>query len=72
MAKYTISTNNKAEALQAMRATNYLLALWEINNWLKRKTKWNDMLLTGMIYADAREEYFDILQRHNINLDELE
>jgi len=72
MARYTISTSDKNEALQAMRATDYLWALMEIDNWLRRKTKWNDMLLTGIIYAEARDELYDILDRRGINLYELE
>ena len=72
MARYSVSTNNQNEALQIMKAPDYLWALAEIDNWLRRKTKWNDMLLTGKIYAEAREEFYDILQRFNISLDELE
>ena len=40
MARYTISTSDKSEALQAMKATNYLLALWDVDQWLRGQVKY--------------------------------
>ena len=74
MARYTISTNNKAEALQAMKATDYLLALWDVDQWLRGQVKYAyDMPEDEReAYQKAREELWAILERYGINLDELE
>ena len=74
MARYTISTSDKAEALQAMKATNYLLALWDVDQWLRGQVKYAyDMPADEReAYQKAREELWAILERYGINLDELE
>jgi len=74
MARYTISTSDKSEALQAMKATNYLLALWDLDQWLRGQVKYGYDLTpdTQDAYEKAREELWAILERYGINLDELE
>ena len=74
MARYSISTSDKAEALQAMKATNYLLALWDVDQWLRGQVKYGYDLTpdTQDAYEKAREELHDILAGYGISLDELE
>ena len=74
MARYTISTSDKAEALQAMKATNYLLALWDLDQYLRGQVKYAYDIPEDEreAYQKARDELHDILASHNINLDELE
>ena len=74
MARYTISTSDKTEALQAMKATNYLLALWDLDQYLRGQVKYAyDMPEDEReAYQKARDELHDILAGYGINLDELE
>ena len=67
MARYTIATSDKNEALQIMKATNYLIALWEIDSWLRSEIKYGGK----EEYQPVRDELFNILESNNISLDEL-
>ena len=66
--RYTISTSDKMEALQAMKATNYLLALFEMDSWLRSEIKYG----YKEEYQPVRDELFSILESNGINLNELE
>ena len=68
MARYIISTSNKNEALQAMKASDYLLALWKMDSWLRSEIKYGGK----EEYQSVREELFNILESNGISLDELE
>ena len=74
MARYTISTSDKTEALQAMKATNYLLALWDLDQYLRGQVKYAYDIPKDEreAYQKARDELHDILAGYGINLDELE
>ena len=68
MARYTISTSNQNEALQLMKATTYLIALWDLDSWLRSEIKYSGK----EEYQPVRDELYNILQNHGISLDELE
>ena len=71
MSRYTFATNEKHEALQAIRGTDYLLALFKLHEFIRGKIKWNDMLYKGIVYEEVEEEFYSILERYGISLDEL-
>ena len=68
MARYTISTSNQNEALQLMKATTYLIALWDLDSWLRSEIKYSGK----EEYQPVRDELYNILQNNGISLDELE
>ena len=67
MSRYTLTTTNKREFQQALKATDYLLALWDMDQWLRGQIKYE-----GKEYDEVREELHNILERHGIDLDDLE
>ena len=74
MARYQLTTTDKREFQQALKATDYLLALWEMDSWLRGQVKYGYDLTpdTQDAYEKAREELHDILAGYGISLDELE
>ena len=68
MARYTVSTSDKNEALQIMKATSYLIALWDLDQWLRSEIKYSNK----NEYQPVRDELYNILQNNGISLDELE
>ena len=68
MARYTVSTSDKNEALQIMKATSYLIALWDLDQWLRSEIKYSGK----EEYQPVRDELYNILQNNGISLDELE
>ena len=68
MARYTVSTTNQNEALQIMKATKYLMALWDIDQWLRSEIKYSNK----NEYQPVRDELYNILGNNGISLDELE
>ena len=68
MARYTVSTSDKNEALQIMKATTYIIALWDLDQWLRSEIKYSGK----EEYQPVRDELYNILQNNGISLDELE
>ena len=68
MARYTVSTSDRNEALQIMKATTYLIALWDMDSWLRSEIKYSGK----EEYQPVRDELYNILQNNGISLDELE
>ena len=68
MARYTVSTSDRNEALQIMKATSYLIALWDMDQWLRSEIKYSNK----NEYQSVRDELYNILQNNGISLDELE
>ena len=68
MARYTVSTSDRNEALQIMKATTYLIALWDLDQWLRSEIKYSNK----NEYQPVRDELYNILQNNGISLDELE
>ena len=68
MARYTVSTSDRNEALQIMKATTYLIALWDMDQWLRSEIKYSNK----NEYQPVRDELYNILENNGISLDELE
>ena len=68
MARYTVSTSDRNEALQIMKATTYLIALWDLDQWLRSEIKYSNK----NEYQPVRDELYNILENNGISLDELE
>ena len=68
MARYTVSTSDRNEALQIMKATTYLIALWDMDSWLRSEIKYSGK----EEYQPVRDELYNILENNGISLDELE
>ena len=68
MARYTVSTSDKNEALQIMKATTYIIALWDLDQWLRSEIKYSGK----EEYQPVRDELYNILQNNGISLDESE
>jgi hypothetical protein len=54
------------EYLMAVNASKYYAALSDISNWIRTEIKHNDKEL-----EEVRSAFYDILDCHNINLDEI-
>lgn len=68
----TLSTSDKHEALRILKATEYLLALWDVDQWLRAQVKYGDMPEQEKVgYENARGELWNILASYNISLDEM-
>lgn len=56
---------DKEEFERATKAVSYSLVLWDLDRYLRSKIDNDD---TG-IYQKVRDELFEILYKHNINID---
>ena len=55
------------------QALDMALALWDIDQYLRAETKYNEELTQDAYdaLAIAREKFYQILNEHNINMDEI-
>jgi hypothetical protein len=55
------------------QALDMALALWDIDQYLRAETKYNEELTQDAYdaLATAREKFYQILNEHNINMDEI-
>jgi hypothetical protein len=66
--EFNLDDNDERMAhLRAIKSTSMAVALWDIDQLLRNKTKNED----NEIIENLREEIVDILNDYNINLDEL-
>lgn len=63
----------RLDHLRAIRSLDFLLAIWDISQYFREQLKYRDNSdLTGeQALEKAREEFNDILDKHNISLDVL-
>ena len=56
-----------------VQAAELVYALWDIDQYLRKETKYNESLTEGAYEAlgKARDEFCNILNKRGINLDEL-
>jgi len=74
MARYKIETSDKLEHLQALHGEDFLLALWDLDEWLRKQVKYN-MEINGDerdTYDIVRTKLREIMEYYNVNLDMLE
>lgn len=58
---------------RAVKSLDLCLALWDIEQYLRSQTKYNEQLTQEAYDAleKARKEYYEILGKHGVSLDEL-
>jgi uncharacterized protein involved in tolerance to divalent cations len=63
---------DKAEFIRMSKADNIFFACEAFSQYLRAEYKWNDKLTEDqvVILEAIREKFFEILEEHNINLDE--
>lgn len=59
--------------LRAVKALDIMLALWDVDQYLRSQTKYNEDLTQEAYDAldRAREEFYQILNKHGVSMDEL-
>lgn len=53
----------------AINASNYKNALWEINQFLRNKSKWSSDENEGEIAEIIRDELYRLMSENNVTLD---
>ena len=70
--RWIFQPEDEQEAHRLMASLDICLALWDIQMWLRDKTKYGHEYKTADEVLDAAyEQYFNILRTHGVNLDEL-
>lgn len=72
MAEYIFKTDDKEEAELHLKAGDYKICLWDMDQYLRNQIKYNPKNLNeGQINAleDAREELREILSKYDVSLD---
>jgi hypothetical protein len=65
--------DDKEAHKRAVKALDMAIALWDIEQYLRAETKYNEELTQDAYdaLATAREKFYQILNEHNINMDEI-
>jgi len=78
MAKATLKFNlddpsDEEAHRRAVKSLDLCLALWDIDQYLRSQTKYNEQLTQDAYDAleKARKEFYEILNKRNISIDEL-
>ena len=74
MARYTYSTNDSTDFGYAFNGLNFLLSLWDLDQWLRAQVKYNAEEHTGEVtdaLDDVRNKLREIMDDHDVNLDML-
>ena len=72
MAEYIFKTDDKEEAELHLKAGDYKICLWDLDQWLRNHVKYNPEQLSEPqvnILEKTRDELRDLLIHHNISLD---
>ncbi len=58
---------------RATKALDMALVLWDIDHYLRTQVKYNEVLTQEAhdAFESAREKFYEILNDHNINIDEI-
>lgn len=58
---------------RAVKSLDLVIALWDIEQYFRTQTKYNENLTEDQhkVLEKAKEEFYDILQKHNISFNEL-
>ena len=65
--------DDATDYIRANKALDMAIALWDIDQYLRAETKYNEELTQDAYdaLAIAREKFYQILNEHNINMDEI-
>ena len=72
MAEYIFKTDDKEEAELHLKAGDYKICLWELDQWLRSHIKYNPEKMSGPqleALDKTREELRSLLVNYNISLD---
>lgn len=72
--EFDLNEPDEIEAYKrAVKALDLVLALWDIDQYLRTQTKYNESLTEDQhkVMEKAREEFYDIINKHNISFNEL-
>ena len=72
--EFDLNEPDDAEAhKRAIKALDIMLALWDIEKYLRAQTKYNENLTQEACDAleEARKEFYSILNKYSISFDEL-
>ncbi len=64
---YIFATEDKTEFEHAFKGLDYLLALWDMDQWLRSQVKYQGR----EEFQEVREQLHEILHDSNIDLDRL-
>lgn len=72
--KYIYKTSDKKEFLHALHGIDYLIILWELDQWLRSKVKYSQEYQeeTKQGFILAREQLHDLMQERDLSFDMLE
>ena len=68
MANYIFHTDDRNEYEIAFHGLDFLMALWEMDQWLRSEIKYAQKEQ----YQPVREKLFEILEDNGVNLDMLQ
>ena len=71
---YTIQTNDKTEHLYSIHGIDFLLSLWDLDQWLRGEIKYNAEGKPSEeidAYDKVRDQLREIMNNHNVNLEML-
>jgi hypothetical protein len=65
--------DDATDYIRANKALDMAIALWDIDQYLRAETKYNEELTQDAYDAlvTAREKFYQILNERNINMDEI-
>jgi hypothetical protein len=65
--------DDATDYIRANKALDMAIALWDIDQYLRAETKYNEELTQDAYdaLATAREKFYQILNERNINMDEI-
>lgn len=65
---YIYTTDDKKEFEYAFHGIDFLLCLWDMDQWLRSEIKYSQK----EEYQPVRDQLWEIMQHHGVNLDMLE
>jgi hypothetical protein len=74
MARYTYSTNDSTDFGYAFNGLNFLLSLWDLDQWLREQVKYNAEGHTEeaiVAFDKVRDKLREVMEEHDVNLDML-
>jgi len=65
--------DDKQAHMRAIKSLDMMLALWDIDQYLRKQVKYNESLTDEQhnVLDEAREEFYSIINKHGISFDEL-
>ncbi len=74
MARYTYSTNDSTDFGYAFNGLNFLMSLWDLDQWLRTQVKYNYEAHTEdaiNAFDAVRDKLREVMEEHDVHLDML-